>query len=348
MHLGSASTPPFRSSIHAPEQRSAATSLSAIPVGILVFPVINIVLPVFGIVAAGYLCGRRGLLGEDASTALNLFVYWIALPALLFKAMATIELASVFNFAFLAGFGGALAILWIVAIVLSRVLFRLTLAQAALHGMNGVYANTGYIGIPLAVTAFGEEAALPAIIATVINTAFVVGLAIVLIETGNKRGGSPSGLFRTVALRMAGNPMLSAPVLGLLYAATGLHLPTPATTFLSLLAAAAGPCALFSIGLFMVGKPQSAGLLEVGAMTMTKLVLHPILTALFVLALIPNNALWAKVAILMAALPTGTGSYVLAQAYGEYVLRTSSAILLTTLLSVVSVAVFFLVFPPHG
>ncbi len=309
-------------------------------------PVFNVVLPVFGIIAAGYFCGRRGLLGADASTALNMFVYWVALPALLFKAMATVDIASVFNPAFLAGFGGALALLWLSIIMLARIVFRLTLAQAALHGMNGVYSNTGYIGIPLAITAFGDSAALPAIIVTVINTAFVVGLAIILIETDRQGSNNLLALVRTVLIRMAKNPMLSAPVLGLAYAAVSLPLPAPAVTFLNLLGAAAGPCALFSIGLFMVGKPQSEGLTEVGAMTVSKLLIHPLLTALFVLVLIPNNPLWAKVAILMAALPTGTGSYVLAQAYGVYVLRTSSAILITTLLSVISVAAFFLMFPP--
>ena len=47
-------------------------------------PLLNIVLPVFAIVGAGYLAGARGLLGDDSSVALNRFVYWVALPALLF------------------------------------------------------------------------------------------------------------------------------------------------------------------------------------------------------------------------------------------------------------------------
>ena len=99
-------------------------------------------------------------------------------------------------------------------------------------------------------------------------------------------------------------------------------------------------------GLFMVGKKLSEGRAETLAMTGTKLLLHPALTALLLIFVFPTDPTWMKVAILMAALPTGTGSFVLAQAYGVYVLRTSSATLATTVLSVVTIAIFFIVFPP--
>lgn len=58
-------------------------------------PILNIGLPVFAIVGAGFMCGVRGILGEDSSVALNSFVYWVALPAMLFRAMATVDLAPV-------------------------------------------------------------------------------------------------------------------------------------------------------------------------------------------------------------------------------------------------------------
>lgn len=309
-------------------------------------PIVNIVLPVFAIVGAGYLCGRRGLLGDDSSRALNSFVYWVALPALLFRAMATVDLDRLYDPAFLTGFLGALLVLWTLAIAGAMLLFRRTLAEAAIHGMNGVYGNSGYMGIPLAITAWGEAAALPAIVATVINTAVVVGLAIVLIETGGRSTASPGRVALNVIGAMAKNPMLAAPVLGLVWAAFGIPLPVPVEAFTGILGAAAGPCALFAIGLFMVGKPTSEGRLEVGVMTATKLIAQPALTALMVFLVFPADPLWAKVAVLMAALPTGAGSFVLAQAYGVYVLRTSSVILASTVLSVATISVFFLYFPP--
>ena len=308
--------------------------------------VLNIVLPVFAIIASGYFCGRRGLLGAGASLALNQFVYWVALPALLFKAMASVDIDALWRPQFVAGFILAIVLLWIVSIGIARQVFRLPGAEAALHGMNGVYGNSGYLGIPLVITAFGPAAVLPAIIITVINTALVVGIGIVMLETCRGNGANPARIILNAVLAMARNPMLSAPFLGLAYALSGLPLPQAVASFTDLLGAAAGPCALFSIGLFMVGKPLSDGRAEIATMTATKLLIHPLVTAGVFWLIFKADPLWVQVAILMAALPTGTGSFVLAQAYGVYILRTSSATLATTILSVATISVFFYSFPP--
>ncbi len=312
-------------------------------------PLLDIVLPVFAIVATGYVCGRQGLLGQDSSAALNSFVYWVALPALLFRAMAGVDLATVLNGPFLVGFLGALLALWLAAALLARALFGSDLAQATLHGMNGVLGNSGFMGIPLAITAYGEPAAVPAIVATIINAAIVPAIGITLIEIGRGRGrASGVGVLARLARSLAANPVLVAPLLGLGWAAGGLALPTPVESFTAILGAAAGPCALFAIGLFLVGKPQSEGRAEVGLMMALKLLVHPALTALMVFAVLPADPFWAKNAVLMAALPTGSSTFVLAQVYGVYVLRTSSAILWSTVVSVATISVFFVMFPPGG
>lgn len=304
----------------------------------------DIVLPVFAIVASGYLCGKRNLLGPESSEALNAFVYWVALPALLFSAMARVDLAQVYNIPFMAAFTGALVATWVITSVVGRMLFRLTPAEAALHGLNGAYPNSGFMGIPLAIAAFGEEAALPAIVATVISV-LSVALAVVPIEIARQEKSNILRLFRHVLTALFRNPMIVAPFAGLFWAWTGLGLPASVNTYLDILGAAAGPCALFSIGLFLVGKPLTEGSLEVGAMTFSKLVLHPLLTAAALFLLFPTDPLWTIVAILSAALPIGSGPFVLAQAQGIYVRRTSTVMLVTTVLSVATISVFFLLFP---
>ncbi|MDA1060111.1 MAG: AEC family transporter [Proteobacteria bacterium] len=308
--------------------------------------ILTVVFPVFAIIAAGYLSGRRGLLGPASSEALNRFVYWVALPAFLFRAMATVDLGVVLNGPFIAGFLGGVVIIWAVAIAVARVVFGCSLPEATLHGMNGVYGNSGYMGIPLALAAFGPAAAVPAIVVVVLNSAVMMGMAIVLIEWGRSDQAGLASVGRHLVRALARNPVLVAPLAGIAWAALGWPLPVPVERFTGLLGAAAGPCALFSIGLFMVGKPLSQGKAEVGAMTLTKLVVHPLVTAVMVFFVFPTDPLWATVAVLIAALPTGTGGFVLAQAYGVYVLRTSSATLVTTVLSVATISLLFLLFPP--
>lgn len=270
----------------------------------------------------------------------------MALPALVFRAMASVDLGRVFDPAFIAGFLGPVLLVWPVSALAARVLFRGGLAESTLHGANAVLGNSGFMGIPLAITAWGEAAALPAIVATIVNTAVIPGISIALVETERGRADGLVGVLGKVGRALAINPILVAPVLGLAWAATGLALPTPADTFARILGAAAAPCALFAIGLFLVGKPQSEGRAEVALIVATKLLALPALTALALFVIFPVDPLWAKTGLLMAALPTGAGTFVLAQAYGVYVLRTSSAILWGTVLSVATLTAFFVAFPP--
>lgn len=307
-------------------------------------PILNVVLPVFAIIAAGYACGRTGLLGRESSEALNRFVYWVALPVLLFRAMATVDMAAVFDLPFLAAVIGAQLLVWAAAGLLAWRVFGLKPAEAGLHGLNGVYANTGYMGIPLVIAAFGQEMALPAIITAVINAGPIIAVALVAIEIAQNRGAG--GLLKDVARALATNPMLVAPVAGLLWATSGWALPTPVDTFTGILGAAAGPCALFAIGLFLVGLPLRAGLGEVGWVTAIKLVVHPAVTAALALWVFAVDPMWAVVAVLMAALPTGAGCFVLAQAYGLYVQRTSAVIFVSTVLSVLTLSLLFAILPP--
>lgn len=304
----------------------------------------DIVLPVFAIVASGYVCGWKSLLGPESSEALNGFVYWVALPALLFKAMAGVELEQVYNEAFLLAFSGALIATWALTSLIGWLFFRLNAAEAALHGLNGAYPNTGFMGIPLAIAAYGQAAALPVIVATVISV-LSVALAIVPIEIARQRGTGIVKVVGRALVALIRNPMIVAPCAGLLWAWTGIGLPGSVETFTGILGAAAGPCALFSIGLFLVGKPLREGSVEVGSMALAKLVLHPLITAYAVLVLFPTDPLWAKVAILSAALPIGSGPFVLAQAQGIYVRRTSTVMLITTVVSVLTISLFFVMFP---
>ena len=306
---------------------------------------LNIIFPIFAIVIAGYICGRYNLLGPESSEALNQFVYWVALPALLFKAMANVNLAAVFNWSFIGGFTIALFVLWLLASAVGRFLFRLNTAESALHGLNGVYANTGYMGIPLALAAYGDEAGLPAILATVISV-MSVALAIIPIEISRRRPTNSYRVFAQVGKALICNPMIVAPVIGLIWASTNLSLATPVETFMNILGAAAGPCALFAIGLYLVGKPVVEGTAEIATITIIKLVIHPALTGIAVVFIFPTEPLWAAVAVLCAALPIGSGPFVLAQAQNIYVRRTSTAMLTTTALSIATVSIILILFPP--
>lgn len=123
--------------------------------------VINVAIPVFAIMLAGYLAGRFRILGESSSEALNAFVYWFALPPVLFLSMASVPVGEIFDWPFIWTLLSGMAIVAIPSLVLARTLFRNSLGGVTLHGLTGIFANTGYMGIPLFLAAFGPEGALP-------------------------------------------------------------------------------------------------------------------------------------------------------------------------------------------
>ena len=92
-------------------------------------PVFNVVLPVFAIILTGYACGRFGVLGPASSEAINKFVYFVALPVLLFHSTARVDPAEIFNWPFLAAFGAGSIVTTIAAIIFARTVFKTRLAE---------------------------------------------------------------------------------------------------------------------------------------------------------------------------------------------------------------------------
>lgn len=306
--------------------------------------VVDVALPVFAIMFAGFLAGRFRILGETSSEALNAFVYWFAMPPLLFLSMATVPLADVFNWPFIWTLILGMAAVALPSIVIAKIFFPNSFSGLTLHGLTSIFANTGYMGIPLFIAAFGTAGALPAVIATAVNSALIIGLSILFVEIGSGSGNSPVRVVRDALLAVVRGPLFLAIAAGILWSAFGPGLPVSLSNFASLMGSAAGPCALFAMGLFLVGKPVTTGLGEVSWLVVAKLVLHPLATWWLAVSVFHLDFEFTRGAVLMAALPTGALSFVIARKYGFFVQRSSAAILLSTVFSVVTVSAFLAYF----
>lgn len=299
---------------------------------------LNVSLPVFGLIFCGYLSAKFRILGPQSSEALNSFVYYFALPALLFIFVARAPVERIFYLPFLAAWGGGLAITFILMLLVAKLIYADGLGVMTLRAMNSIFANTGYMGIPLVMTAYGDSAALPAIMATVTMSVVFVPLIIISLEIEKRGETEPAAILRGVAEALVKNPIVIPVVLGVLVSSLGLSVPAPFANFADLLGNAAGPCALFAMGMFAAGQSLRSGLGETGVMTGAKLIVHPLVTWVLVTRVFEMDHLWAVVTVVVAALPTGATCFVLAQRYGVFVARTSSVTLASTLLSVITVS----------
>jgi malonate transporter and related proteins len=300
--------------------------------------IVNVVIPVFLIVAIGYGARRFDILGDTASKIINDFVYYIALPALLFVLLAELKPGSLLRGDFLiAHYGSMLGVFGLTTLALAFV-SRARFAIAALHGLSGCFANVGYMGVPLFLAAYGEAGLLPAAIAMAIHASVINSLAVVLVELDVGGGKNFLGVAWGVLVSILRSPLVIAPGLGLGIALLGLELPAPIRATGKLIGAAAGPCALFAMGLFMVGQKLAGDRREIAYLTVIKLLVHPAIAWLLAYRVLDMEPFWAHSAVLLAALPTGATLFTVAQNYGIYVRRALGVTLASTALGVLSIS----------
>lgn len=301
------------------------------------FYVFNVVFPVFALILIGYLCGRTGKLGDSAAIELNRFVVWLALPAQLFNFASSSSWQTLWQPGFIAAFFLSCLAVFILVLVTSWVRNR-DLAAASFLGLSASYSNTGYMGIPLCVLALGQDGLAPAIISTFI--VFVMfAIATVLIEVGIQSHKKSHEIALSVLRSLCANPLLIAPVAGLVWSSTDLVLYDPLAQVISFLAAAATPCALVSIGLFLMQK-ESAVPQQAWSISFAKLIIQPLIAWLIAGPLLGLPDLWVSSVVILAALPTGTGPFMLAQYYNADGRMISRVVLLSTLGSLLTLSLF--------
>jgi predicted permease len=300
--------------------------------------VLNAALPIFALILTGFLCARFGGFDRSATDNLNGFAVYLALPALMFLAMSKITPDQIRQFGFALTFAGGIAVTFAIGFGLSRLRGR-AVANSSIEGLDAGYSNVGFMGIPLCLLVFGQASVPAAIIATLFTACILFLFAIVLIEVDVHKGASLVRTVGKVCLSLVRNPLLIAPIAGLLVGLSGIILPAPLERFASLLGGAASPCALVCIGLFLAQERVVSGdATSIAALVLLKLLVQPAVTGLFAFYVFEVPSLWARSAVLLSALPIGSGPFTIAKLYGLEAGVTSGAILISHVFSVVTVS----------
>lgn len=298
--------------------------------------VVNATLPVFALILTGWLAARARVLGPAATDALNRYVAYLSLPALLFRAMAQARMDDMLHWGFIAAFWGGVCVTF--GLNLITIGPRRPLTDRTIEGLAAAYSNAGYMGIPLCLAVLGPAGLPAAIIATLLTACALFACAIALIEYDQRQQHHWASTLLHVGRALARNPLLVAPMAGALWAGLGFTLPEGMDRYVELLGASASPCALITIGLFLAqAQPGGAGR-PVARLVAGKLLLQPTVTAILAFWVFSMPPLWTWCAVLISALPIGTGPFMLAQLYGRAANTTSRAILLSTVLSVITIS----------
>ena len=275
------------------------------------FDVLLLTLPFFGIILAGSVTRRIGFFGAEAGRVLARFAFYIALPPFLFLKVGAAPPTAILNPGFIIRYELGTILIFTGGALLGWWLFRLGGAQRAIFGLNAAYPNYGYIGVPLSVMAFGQAAALPLSLILLADSILLVVLTagFAALTPGVKVGPTIGRTLRSL-LR---NPLLLSVVAGFLWALSGWQLPVIPQRFFTMLAGAAAPSALFSLGITLAGQKFSQARAEISVISLFKLILHPALIAALFLLWPGVEADWIKVAILAACLPVAANVFVMAE-----------------------------------
>lgn len=298
--------------------------------------ILNVTLPFFALIGCGYAAARMRIFPQDGIPGINLFVWYFALPSLIFRSLALRPLAEILDIPYVAAWaiGG-----WAVYIVvggLGRLLFRSPLGVCLLQGQGAELSNIGYMGLPLLIALFGDQATVPAVLAMLTDMVLVQTPTMALLEVARSRHGHPAAVAWKVIKGFATNPLVLAVAAGGVVTAFHLSLPVPVDSFTELLGRSAGPCALFAIGAKLAGQPVTDRFAEVALIAAGKLILHPLAIWAAMTVALGADSRRTTIAILAAALPIGGNVFVVAQTFGIYAARSSTAILVSTAVAVVT------------
>jgi predicted permease len=290
------------------------------------------ILPIFAMIGLGFAGRRSGAFGPTAHSELSRFVVKLAVPALMFAIMAEANPARIWQPGFIAAFGGGAIVTMLLTMLIRR---RVADAgDAVIDALAASYANAVFIGIPLALALFGPQSLIFTSIASILTICLIFAFAILLIEMTLQTG---AGFFPSLAKALASaarNPMVYAPAIGSLFSFGGVALPEPVRHLVDLLGASASPCALVALGLFIGEKRPPVPIAPVAQIVAVKLLVHPAITWLIAFPLLGLPPSWAKGAVLIAALPTGTGPFMLSELYDRDADITAGVILISTMLSI--------------
>ncbi|MGU3358706.1 AEC family transporter [Methylobacterium sp. M6A4_1b] len=296
--------------------------------------VLSLVAPIFGLILIGWIAALAGFLSEKVSDGLSEYVFSIAVPALIVATLTrpglTGEITPSYWFSY---FGGA-GLSWLIGSVLSLRREGVERRGAILHGFAASQSNTVFIGVPMILQAYGEEGAFPLFMLLAVHLPLMMGCATFLIEADGQT--SILKRLRGLALVLLRNPIFLALIAGLAMKGLGLAPTGMIKALIDSLAGTASTCALIALGAGLVRYRVLHDLPSALVITGLKLVIHPLAVWVLAFHVFTMPPAYAGVATLFAAMPVGINAYLLASRYKTETGVVAAAVMLSTLLAIVT------------
>jgi predicted permease len=299
---------------------------------------LQIILPVFLIVGAGYLAAKRAIFTSEQADAVMRFAQTFAIPALLFTAVATLDLSSVFQPGVLISFYTGNTFVFIVGGLIAYHIFKRPAGAAVAVGFSGMFANSVLLGFPIIERAFGPEALQPVYALIAIHAPYCYIVGITTMEIFRADGQPIRKTVKRILKEIFTNSLTIGLMLGFAVNFSGVILPQFVWSPIKMMVNAAIPAALFALGGIIVRYKLTDRIGETLMVLTLKLFVHPGIAYILATQVFDLSIEFTRAAVMTGAMAPGVNVYVFANLYDRAKGTAANAVLLGTAASIVSVS----------
>jgi malonate transporter and related proteins len=308
---------------------------------------LDVILPVFMVIAFGYAVARFGLFSDSAVDGLMRFAQNFAVPCLLFRSIATLDLSGAYETGLLVSFYAGAFSGFAVCFAGARWLFNRPLTDSVAIGFAGLFSNSLLLGLPITERAYGADALQGNFAIISIHSPMLYGFGICLMEWVRTRGQglSPAAVSQQIGKAIFSQPLVIGILLGFAVNLSGLPLPGAFWSGIDLIARAAIPAALFGLGGVLFRYKPEGDKATIAMVCAASLIVHPGVTWLLGTQVFALDTTALRSAVVTAAMAPGVNAYLFANVYGVGKRVAASSVLLATALSIGSVWMWLAILP---
>lgn len=300
----------------------------------MIFTLLDVVLPVFLVIGAGYAATKTGYFKSSAVDGLMVFTQGLAIPCLLFKAAHELDLNSALDAGMLASFYIGALISFGLGILGARWFVKRRPGEAVAIGFGAFFSNSVLLGLAITERAYGTAALETNYAIIAFHAPFCYGVGITVMEIARSDGAGFARTSRKVLTAMFRNPLMLGIIAGFAANIAAVSIPEVVETALDMMIQAALPAAIFGLGGILVRYRIRDKLDQVAMIAVLSLVVHPAITYLLATAVFDLSTPMLRSAVVTAAMAPGVNAYLFSTMYGRATGVMSSAVLLTTILSI--------------
>jgi len=299
---------------------------------------LEIILPVFLLIGLGYLAALRNIFSSDHCDVVMKFAQTFAIPALLFTAVAKLDLASVFQPELLFSYYAGTASVFILGIIIARVVFKRRPGEAVAIGFASMFSNTVLLGLPIIERAFGADALQPVYAIIAIHAPFCYLTGITTMELARAEGQALGKTLKRIAHEIFTNALTIGILLGFAVNLSGITLPNFVWSPIEMLVTAALPAALFALGGILVRYKLADRFGETAMVLILRLFVHPAIAYGLSHHIFAMPTEFVRAAVMVAAMAPGVNVYIFANMYDRAKGTAANSVLIGTAAAIVSIS----------